>query len=106
MKLFKRLFLLAAAGLFALSLMNYIDHHGAVPREVETSSAGSSASEGYLVVGEGDRVCIRPLGGGIVRYVEGVRVSDLPAADREQLARGFTLPDEAALLALLEDYTG
>lgn len=106
MKIAKRLFLFAAAILFALSLMNYIDHHGKLPREVETAAAGSSAAEGYHVSSEGNRVCIQPLDGGIVRYVDGLKVSDLPEADRLQLARGFTLPDEAALLALLEDYTG
>lgn len=106
MKLAKRLFLLFAAGLFVLSLINYLEHHADMPREVETTSAGSPAGEGYLVRSEGRRLCVQSLGGGSVRYIEGICVSDLPPADREQLARGFTLPDEAALLALLEDYTG
>ena len=104
MKLIKRLFLLFAAGVFVLSLMNYLEHRE--PREVHSSAAGSSVSGGYLVLGEGQRISVRPVGGGPVRYVEGVLISDLPQADREQLARGFTIPDEAALIALLEDYTG
>lgn len=106
MKPVKRLFLLFAAGLFALSVVNYINHRADPPREVETSSAGSPASEGYLVRSEGNRICVHSLSSGSTRLVEDIRVSDLPEADREQLARGLTLPDEASLLALLEDYTG
>lgn len=108
MKLAKRLFLLFSAAMFALSLVNFLRHNTDEPQELnaEAASAASASSEGFLVRSEGDRICIQPTGGGIVRYVDGVRVSDLPEADRLQLAHGFTLPDEAALLALLEDYTG
>ena len=106
MKLAKRIFLLFAAGLFALSLINYLEHSSGTPRDISSSSAGAPADEGYLVRSEGLRLTVRPLGGGPVRYVEGVCISDLPPADRDLLARGFTLPDERALIALLEDYTG
>jgi len=106
MKLAKGLFLFFSAGMFILSAVSYLSRHTDTPREVETASAGASATEGYLVCSEGNRVCVRPLDGGAARFVEGVLVSDLPPADREQLSRGLVLPDQAALLALLEDYTG
>ncbi len=106
MKLAKRLFLLFAAGLFALSLLNYLEHNADASRHTDAPAQSSPAKEGYFVQSEGLRICIRPLSGGPTRYAEGICVSDLPGADREQLACGFTLPDDAALLALLEDYTG
>lgn len=106
MKLIRRLFLVFAAALFALSLQNYLSSQNGAPREVGSSAAGSASSEGYLVRSEGDRICIQPLSGGRPGYVEGLRVSDLPEEDRRQLEKGLSLPDEASLLALLEDYTG
>ena len=106
MKMLCRLFLLLAAGLFILSLYNYLDTDRRSPQEPDSLFSGAQAGEGWLVHSEGDRVCIRPLSGGRPGYVEGVRVSDLPEEDRQQLAVGFSLPDERSLLALLEDYTG
>lgn len=106
MKLIRRLFLLFSAGLFALSLYGYIHSRSDSAREIQSSAAASAPTEGYLVRSDGDRICIRPLSGGSAGYVEGLRVSDLPEEDRRQLAKGFSLPDEASLLALLEDYTG
>ena len=106
MKLFQRLFLLLAAGLFALSLQSYLGSRSEAPREVSSSASGSAHTEGYLVRSDGDRICVQPLSGGRPGYVEGLRVSDLPEEDRRQLAQGVSLPDEASLLALLEDYTG
>ena len=106
MKLIQRLFLLLAAGLFALSLANWLGTVPDIRREPESAASASPEEEGYLVHSEGDRVCVRPLSGGRPGYVEGVRVSDLPEEDRRQLAAGLSLPDEASLMALLEDYTG
>lgn len=106
MKLIRRLLLLFAAALFALSLQNYLGSKNGTPQEVGSSAAGSALSEGYLVRSEGDRICVQPLSGGRPGYIEGLRVSDLPEEDRRQLAQGLSLPDEASLLALLEDYTG
>ncbi len=109
MKLVKRLFLVFSAVMFALALLGYLrqePERSRSSREPETVMAGSSREEGYFVRSEGLRLRVQPLGGGAARYIEGICVADLPAADREQLALGLTLPDEAALLALLEDYTG
>lgn len=106
MKLFRRLFLLLAAGVFALSLQNYLNLQSQTPQEVGSTAVGTAPSDGYLVRSEGDRICVQPLSGGRPGYVEGLRVSDLPEEDRRQLERGLSLPDEASLIALLEDYTG
>ena len=106
MKLLRRLFLLLAAGLFVLSLQSYLSSKSDAPREVGSTAAGSALTDGYLVRSEGDRIYVQPLSGGRPGYVEGLRVSDLPEEDRRQLERGLSLPDEASLLALLEDYTG
>ncbi len=106
MKLIRRLFLFLSAGLFAMSLHGYLGSEKAPARDTESQSAVSAPSEGYLVRSDGDRIRIQPISGGRPGYVEGLRVSDLPEEDRLQLAQGFSLPDEASLLALLEDYTG
>lgn len=106
MKLIRRSFLFFAAVMFALSLARWLDTRELPPREQQSVSAAQSESGGYLVRSEGDRVCVVPATGGHPLYLEGVKVSDLPEADRLQLAAGFALPDDDALLALLEDYTG
>ncbi len=104
MKLFKRLFLFFSAVLFALSLSRHMDPPVSSPlRGTDTAAV---CTGGYDVRSEGNRIRVQPLSGGQPRYVEGVLVTDLPEADRLQLAEGFSVPDDAALLALLEDYTG
>jgi|GEM_PF-1738929 len=106
MKLIRRMFLFIAAVLFALSAARYLAAENRAPRDPGGREASLSAEEGYLVRSEGNRVRVTPVGGGRAAYMDGVLVSDLPEADRRQLAEGFRLPDDDALLALLEDYTG
>lgn len=109
MKLFRRLFLALAVCMFVFSLARFALFREQLSREAD-ASAGVSAEayvrEGWLVYSDGSRLCVQPLNGGQRLYVEGVSVGDLPEEDRRQLAEGLLLPDSAALLALLEDYTG
>jgi len=106
MKLIRRLFLFFSAVLFAMSLGDWMDARQSSSREIPGSSSVQPADSGYLVRSDGDRVCVTSLSGGRSLYLEGIKVSDLPEADRLQLAAGFSLPDDDALLALFEDYTG
>ena len=106
MKLIRRLFLFLAAALFVYSAVGYISAEREQSRKPENTAGETVSTDGWLVSSDGDRVRVQPLSGGRPRYVEGLRVSDLPEQDRQQLSLGLCLPDDAALLALLEDYTG
>lgn len=106
MKLIRRLFLFFAAVMFAMALMRWLDAREPAPREAQSASASQPAGSGYMVRSEDDRVCVVPMSGGHPLYLDGIKVSDLPEADRAQLDAGFVLPDDQALIALLEDYTG
>lgn len=104
----RKIFLLFSAAAFVLALLMYLSA-GERARELsapQPSAGNTRASGGYCLRSEGERLYVVPLAGGEATLIDGVCVSDLPEVDRRQLAVGLTVPDESALLALLEDYTG
>ncbi len=60
----------------------------------------------FRIVSRADRIVVYRAEDPEPWYVSGRVVPLLPGADRARLARGFTVPDEAAVRQVLEDYTG
>lgn len=71
---------------------------------LEAQNAGTGAREYLLLELEG-KIGVFSAGMTALYEIVDVRVSTLPARDREMLATGITVVGEAALRAILEDYS-
>ena len=77
---------------------------GARLSALEAQYAGTEARE-YLLLEHEGKIGVFSAGRTALYEIVDVRVSTLPARDREMLAAGITVVVEAALLAILEDYS-
>lgn len=71
---------------------------------LEAQAADTGAQE-YLLLEHEGRIGVFSAGRTALYEIVDVRVSTLPARDREMLAAGITVVGEAALRAILEDYS-
>lgn len=93
-----KLILLIAVIAALLSLFLAIQHK----KTVQPVAPAASPTAPYLVSSDNGTVIVTKEGDTVWRTEIDVR--SLPKADREELAQGIALPDEKALMRLLEDY--
>ena len=101
----RRVILLAAIILAALSVTLAAFHAAERQEPSTTSPLSATASSRYTVGIHGDYVAVFVPGQAVPVFITETRVALLPQADRDMLTRGIPIDSEAELSAILEDYS-